>query len=333
MKILVVGGAGYIGSHAVRELIKNNNEVVVIDNLETGHLNAIPHGVKFYKSDIRIKKELFNMFEKENFEGVMHFAANSLVGESMVNPLKYYDNNLHGTQNLLHAMVEYNVNKIVFSSTAATYGEPKEIPITEQCETNPTNTYGETKLAIEKMLKWFSKAYDLHYVCLRYFNVAGADILGEIGEDHSPETHLIPIVLQVPLGKREAITVYGNDYDTEDGTCIRDYIHVTDLINAHILAMNYLSKGNESSIFNLGSSNGYSVKEIITAAREVTGNEIPEIIGQRRSGDPSILIASSKKAEEILGWKAKYTDVKDIISTAWNWHKNHPNGYGEDNNE
>lgn len=330
MRILVVGGAGYIGSHAVKQLLENNIEVLVIDSLETGYRDAVPSEVPFYHVDIRDKGSLTEVFDKERIDGVIHFAANSLVGESMVKPLKYYGNNVHGTQILLEVMVEHGVKNIVFSSTAATYGDVKVMPITEETPTCPTNTYGETKLAIEKMFKWTRAAHGLNYVCLRYFNVAGADASAAIGEAHNPETHLIPLILQVPLGTRPHITVFGTDYDTEDGTCIRDYIHITDLVNAHILAMNYLLKGGESSAFNLGSNTGYSVNEMIEAAREVTGHPIPVVYGERRAGDPAKLIASSSKAKEVLGWAPQYTDVSFIINSAWQWHKSHPNGYKGD---
>lgn len=327
MKILVVGGAGYIGSHAVKQLLEVGHEVVIIDSLETGFEASIPQGVTFYHTDIRNKQNLDQIFATEHFDGVMHFAANSLVGESMTKPLKYYGNNVTGAQVLLETMVEHGVRYIVFSSTAATYGDVKTMPITEETPTYPTNTYGETKLAIEKMLKWTSNAHDLNYVCLRYFNVAGAASGGHIGEAHNPETHIIPIILQVPLGQREHITIFGEDYETEDGTCIRDYIHVTDLVDAHILALEYLVKGGESNIFNLGSSTGYSVKEMVEAARKVTGHPIPQVIGERRAGDPAVLIASSDKAKSVLGWEPKHTDVEEIIASAWNWHQGHPNGY------
>lgn len=329
MKVLVVGGAGYIGSHAVRGLLKSGYEVVVIDNLQTGHFKSLPDKVKFYKQDIRNKERLFKIFEIENFDAVMHFAANSLVGESMSDPIKYYDNNVYGTLVLLEAMKAYEVKHIVFSSSAATYGEPTEIPITEECIPNPTNTYGETKLTMEKMMKWFNLAYNINYVSLRYFNVAGANNEEGIGEDHGTETHLIPLVLQVPLGKRDFICIFGDDYNTKDGTCIRDYIHVIDLIYAHILALKYLLKGGKSDIFNLGSSEGYSVKEIVDTARKITGDPIPEKIGERRKGDPSILIASSEKAKAILGWKPKHTNIEEIIKSAWNWYKANPEGYND----
>ncbi|WP_019242598.1 MULTISPECIES: UDP-glucose 4-epimerase GalE [Bacillus] len=329
MKVLVTGGAGYIGSHAVKGLLDKGYEVVVVDNLETGHVEAIPPNISFYIGDIRNRDFLHDMFEKEKIDGVMHFAAHSLVGESVSNPLKYFHNNTYGMMVLLEIMKDRNVDKIVFSSTAATYGEPKSIPITEEAPTNPSNPYGESKLMMEKMMKWADESYGIRYVSLRYFNVAGASLDGKIGEDHRIETHIIPLVLQTALGLRENITIFGDDYDTEDGTCIRDYIHVVDLVEAHILALEYLMKGNESNIFNLGSGNGYSVKEIIDTAKKVTGLPIHVLQGERRVGDPSRLIASSKKAKEILGWNPKYTNSKEIIETAWNWHKKHPNGYGE----
>ena len=327
MKVLVVGGAGYIGSHAVKQLLEHGYEVVVVDSLETGHKKAVPEYVPFYQVDIRNEEALNEVFQKENIEGVIHFAANSLVGESMVKPLKYYNNNVYGTQVLLDTMVKNNIKYIVFSSTAATYGEAKEMPITEDMVTMPTNTYGETKLAIEKMMKWTHKAHDLNYMCLRYFNVAGADASGEIGEAHTCETHLIPLILQVPLGQREYISVFGTDYPTKDGTCIRDYIHVTDLVNAHILALEYLVKGGESDICNLGSNSGYSVLEMIEAARSVTGHSIPAKFEARRMGDPASLIASSAKAKRLLNWEPQIIDIKEIIKSAWKWHEGHPNGY------
>ncbi|MCU9615135.1 UDP-glucose 4-epimerase GalE [Caldibacillus lycopersici] len=327
MSILVLGGAGYIGSHAVYQLIDRGYDVVVVDNLQTGHEKAIHPKAKFYRGDARDRAFLKNVFSSEKIDGVIHFAANSLVGESMANPLKYYDNNVYGTQILLESMIEANVKYIVFSSTAATYGEPEVVPITEEMPTVPTNTYGETKLAMEKMMKWCEAAFGLKFVALRYFNVAGARTTGEIGEDHDPETHLIPVVLETALGKREHITVFGEDYPTEDGTCIRDYIHVEDLIDAHILALNYLQDGGESNVFNLGSNQGFSVNEIIEMARKVTGKEIPAKVGERRAGDPSVLIASSEKAKKVLGWNPTKTNIEQIIKDAWQWHSNHPNGY------
>ncbi len=327
MKILVLGGAGYIGSHTVYELIDAGHEVIVIDNLLTGFKEAIHPKAKFYKGDIRDKEFLDEVFERESIDGIIHFAASSQVGESMVNPLKYYNNNLCGTEVLLESMVKHGIDKIVFSSTAATYGEPESIPILETDRTLPTNCYGETKLAMEKMFMWTSKAHNVRYVSLRYFNACGAHPNGRIGEAHNPETHLIPLILQVPNCKREYISVFGNDYETKDGTCVRDYIHVNDLAQAHILAMEYLVNGGESDVFNLGNGVGFTVKEVIETARKVTGHCISAKEEERRAGDPSVLIASSRKAKEILGWKPKYADLETIIKTAWEWHVNHPNGY------
>lgn len=268
-----------------------------------------------------------SVFKKEKIDAVIHFAASSLVGESMEKPLKYYDNNLCGTKILLDSMVEHGIDKIVFSSTAAVYGEPERIPILETDKTEPTNTYGETKLSMEKMFKWIGKAHGLRYVSLRYFNACGAHVSGKIGEDHNPESHLIPLILQVPNGKREFISIFGEDYQTKDGTCIRDYIHVTDLAQAHILAVKYLQNGGKSDIFNLGNGIGFSVKEVIETARKVTQNAIPAKVTPRRAGDPAKLIASSDKAKKVLGWKPQHAELDEIISTAWNWHKNHPDGF------
>ena len=327
MAILVLGGAGYIGSHTVYELIDHGEEVVVADNLETGHIEAVHPKAKFYQGDIRDRAFVDKVFEECKIDAVIHFAANSLVGESMTNPLKYYDNNLCGTKVLLESMVAHRIDKIVFSSTAATYGEPKNIPIMESDSTHPTNCYGETKLSMEKMFKWTGRAHGLRYVSLRYFNACGAHESGEIGEAHAPETHLIPLILQVPNGKRGAITIFGDDYQTPDGTCIRDYIHVTDLAMAHILAVQYLRDGNISNIFNLGNGVGFSVKEVIETARKVTGHPIPAVISERRAGDPARLIASSEKARQVLGWNPQHDDLEKIIASAWKWHKNHPNGF------
>lgn len=329
MTILVLGGAGYIGSHTVYELVDKGYDVVIADNLETGHIEAVHKEARFYQGDIRDREFIDSVFEKEKIDGVIHFAANSLVGESMTNPLKYYDNNLCGTKVLLESMVAHGIDKIVFSSTAATYGEPEKLPILETDKTEPTNTYGETKLSMEKMFKWTALAHGLRYVSLRYFNACGAHESGNIGEAHTVETHLIPLILQVPNGKREAINIYGDDYDTKDGTCVRDYIHVKDLAQAHILAMEYLVKGNESNVFNLGNGVGFTVKEVIDAARRVTGHEIKAVTTPRRAGDPAVLIASSEKAKEILGWRPEHADIEEIIASAWKWHKNHPNGFTE----
>ena len=327
MRLLVLGGAGYIGSHTSLELIKRGHDVVVVDNLVTGYQKAVPEKAIFYNGDIRDIEFLDNLFKIEKIDAVIHFAAFSLVGESVTNPLKYYDNNLYGTKVLLEAMIKNNVNKIVFSSTAATYGEPENIPILESDRTCPTNPYGETKLAMEKMFHWASKAHGLNYVSLRYFNACGADATGQIGEAHNPESHLIPLVLQVPNGKRESVSIFGTDYDTPDGTCIRDYIHVTDLAQAHILAVEYLANGGVSDIFNLGNGVGYSVREVIETARSVTGHPIPAIEVPRRSGDPARLVASGEKAKKILGWEPKIKQLDEIIASAWKWHSTHPNGY------
>ena len=329
MSILVLGGAGYIGSHTALELVRTGKDVVVADSLVTGHRAAVPEKARFYHGDIRDFDFLDDLFNREKIDAVIHFAAYSLVGESVTNPLKYYDNNLYGTKVLLEAMVKNDVKKIVFSSTAATYGEPENIPILESDRTCPTNPYGETKLAMEKMFKWTANAHGLRYVSLRYFNACGADESGTIGEAHNPESHLIPLILQVPNGKREAISIYGTDYDTPDGTRIRDYIHVTDLAQAHILAVQYLMNGGESDIFNLGNGVGYSVREVIETARKVTGHSIPAVEIERRAGDPARLVASSEKAKKILGWKPVHDSLEEIIASAWNWHKNHPNGYGD----
>ncbi len=331
MSILVVGGAGYIGSHCVKKLIEIGYDVCVVDNLSTGHQNAIDKKARFYPVDIRNQEALKTVFKQEKIEAVIHFAANSLVAESMKNPLKYFNNNVHGTEVLLETMIEHNVKKIVFSSSAAVYGIPKSIPIKEEDATNPINTYGETKLMMEKMMKWCDQAYGLKYIALRYFNVGGANESGTIGEDHNPETHLIPIVIQTAMGKRDILTIYGDDYDTPDGSNIRDYVHMDDLIDAHILSLKRLLAGNDSDIFNLGSEKGYSNFEIVAAVRQVTGKNISLIVGARRGGDPDVLIASSEKAKKILGWNPAHNDIKMIISSAWKWHTNNPKGYKKQN--
>lgn len=328
MAILVTGGAGYIGSHTIVELLKKEEDIVVIDNLQKGHRNAVLDG-KFYIGDIRDGELLDKLFKENHIEGVIHFAADSLVGESMMDPSKYYHNNVYGTLTLLEKMREHKIDKIIFSSTAATYGEPDKIPIFENDKTVPTNTYGETKLTMEKMMKWFDIGYGIKYTALRYFNAAGADESGKIGEDHNPETHLIPIVLQTALGKRDKIYIYGDDYETKDGTCVRDYIHVSDLANAHILAFDRLRKGGKSTIYNLGSGNGFTVKEVIDTAEKITCCRISTEIDERRAGDPAILIASSEKIKNELRWIPKYDSLEKIIETAWNWHKNNPNGFVE----
>ena len=326
MSILVCGGAGYIGSHMVAYLLEQGKDVVVIDSLETGHEEAVK-GVKFYKGDLRDKEFLNKVFNENKIEAVIDFAAYSLVGESMVEPLKYFNNNVYGTVNLLEVMKEHDVKYIVFSSTAATYGEPERTPIVEEDKTFPTNAYGESKLMVEKVLKWCDRAYGIKHTVLRYFNAAGAHVSGNIGEDHKTETHLIPLILQVALGKREKIMIFGDDYNTPDGSCVRDYIHVSDLASAHALALERLFKGGDSRIFNLGNGTGFSVKEVIEVVRKVTNHSIPAEIAERRAGDPAVLIASSKKAIEELGWEPKFNTLENIVETAWKWHSTHPNGY------
>ncbi|QGG57655.1 UDP-glucose 4-epimerase GalE [Paenibacillus sp. B01] len=326
MAVLVTGGAGYIGSHAVAALLEKGEEVVVVDNLQQGHREAVTGG-RLYEGDLRDEELLDRIFRENEIDAVIHFAANSLVGESMKLPGKYYHNNVYGTLCLLEAMNRAGVKRIVFSSTAATYGEPESVPIRESDRTEPTNAYGETKLAMEKMIRWFETAHEFRYVSLRYFNAAGAHESGKIGEDHDPETHLIPIVLQTALGQRPHISVFGEDYPTEDGSCVRDYIHVSDLADAHILAVERLRRGETSAVYNLGNGHGFSVKQVIDIARRVTGREIPAVIEPRRSGDPAVLIASSEKARAELGWNPHRSDLEAIIASAWAWHQSRPQGY------
>ncbi|MGD9909064.1 MAG: UDP-glucose 4-epimerase GalE [Candidatus Izemoplasmatales bacterium] len=326
MKLLVLGGAGYIGSHFVKKAIEENNQVVVIDNLVNGHIESLDPKATFYEGDIRNIPFLREVFKKEHIDACVHFAAFSLVGVSMTEPNQYFDNNVYGTLCLLEVMEEFKVRKIVFSSSAAVYGAHDTMPITEEFETKPTNPYGETKLTMEKMMKWADTAYDLKYVSLRYFNVAGASSDSSIGEDHHPETHLIPIILEVPLGKREFITIFGADYQTPDGTCIRDYIHIDDLVDAHLRSLDYLFSGNPSNIFNLGTENGYSNLEVVEAARKVTGHPIPMKLGDRRAGDPDKLVASFQKAKRYLHWSPT-KGIEEIISSAWAYHQLHPFGY------
>ena len=328
MSILVTGGAGYIGSHCVAALIDRGVDVVVVDDLSKGHKEALKGG-RFYLGSVADKEFLSSVFEKESIEAVIHFAAYSLVGESMQIPEQYFRNNVTAGLTLIETMIQYKVPYLVFSSTAATFGEPENIPIVETDRQVPTNPYGESKLIVEHMLRWCDQAHGLKYCALRYFNVAGARADGTIGEDHRPESHLIPLILQVAQGKRDKLSLFGTDYPTKDGTCVRDYIHVEDLIDAHMLALDYLRAGNPSTAFNLGNGQGFSNREIIEAARRVTGHPIPVSEEGRRPGDPATLIASSQKAMDVLGWKPKYTNVEDIITTAWKWHSTHPNGYGD----
>ncbi|MEE6726887.1 UDP-glucose 4-epimerase GalE [Pediococcus acidilactici] len=327
MSILVVGGAGYIGSHMVKRLIEQGQEVVVVDNLSTGHRKAVDEKARFYEGDIRNHVFLKGVFDRENIDTVVHFAAFSIVPESMEKPLKYFDNNTAGMVELLEEMRDHDVKRIIFSSTAATYGVPEKSPIEENDRQAPINPYGESKLMMEKIIRWADQAYGIKFVALRYFNVAGAYPDGSIGEDHGPETHLTPIILQVAAGQRDQLKIFGDDYNTPDGTNVRDYVHVLDLVDAHILAINYLKAGNDSDVFNLGSSTGFSVKQMVEAAREVTGEPIPAEIAERRPGDPDSLIAASQKARDVLQWQPQYDDVKEIIQTAWNWKQQHPRGY------
>lgn len=325
MAILVCGGAGYVGSHCLEGLRQAGFDCIVVDNLTRGHRAAVGD-TPLYVGDISDPAFMDQVFAEHSMEAVLHFAAASQVGESMKDPLLYYENNLCATVALLRAMERHDVKKIVFSSSAAVYGEPEITPIVEDSPKSPTNTYGETKLAMERLMHWCHTAYGLEYVSLRYFNAAGASPGGLIGEDHTPETHLIPLVLQAAQGKRESVSIFGTDYPTPDGTCIRDYIHVRDLAEAHLLALKHLEETGESGIFNLGSGDGYSVKEIIDTARRITGKEIPAVVEPRRAGDPSVLIASNHKAAEVLGWKPQ-RGLEEIISDAWTWHSTHPNGY------
>lgn len=324
MKILVTGGAGYIGSVVTEELVKDGHDVVVYDNLSKGHESAIVPGAQFVQGDLVDSPTLRSTLSSNNIEAVIHMAADSLVGESVQNPSKYYRNNLVNGLNLLDAMRDAGVGRIVFSSTAAVYGEPEKQPIEEHDATIPTNPYGQSKLAFEQALKWYDNAYGLHYASLRYFNAAGAS--ERCGEVHDPETHLIPIALQAATSRREFVEVFGNDYPTADGTCIRDYIHVIDLARAHILALGALDE--RSRIYNLGcGGDGYSVNEVLATAREVTGKEIPARVGPRRAGDPPVLIAASAKIKKELGWKPEFQNLRLIIESAWKWLSKHPNGY------
>jgi UDP-glucose 4-epimerase len=323
MRVLVTGGAGYIGSVVVEELINDGHAVVVYDSLYKGHRSAITPGADFVEADLLDTDRLRATLREAEVEAVIHMAADSLVGESVDHPSKYYRNNVIAGLSLLDAMRDASVNRIVFSSTAATYGEPAKQPIEEDDPTGPTNPYGQTKLAFEGALRWYDRAYNIHYVSLRYFNAAGAT--ARCGEFHDPETHIIPIVLQVAAGKRSHVEIYGDDYPTRDGTCVRDYIHVVDLARAHILALGIL--GERSAIYNLGcGGDGYTVNEVVDIAREVTGKDIPVKMGPRRPGDPAVLIASSKRIQRELGWAPQFQDLRKIVESAWNWLQDHPDG-------
>lgn len=317
--ILVVGGAGYIGSHMVWQLGQLGKDVVVVDNLSSGHEDAILNG-KFLQGDLSDPSFLDSVFREHEIEAVIHFASSIQVGESMTDPAKYYQNNLVNGLNLLNAMVAHGVKKLIFSSTAAIFGNPNHKLIDENHSKNPINTYGQTKLMFEKVLADYDRAYGVKYVCLRYFNAAGAHPDGLLGERHEPETHLIPVTLEAVSGQRPFITIFGQDYDTPDGTCIRDYIHVSDLAEAHWLSLRHLEEGGESEHFNLGNGNGYSVSEVIATAERVTNSRIPTKYGTRRTGDPDILVADSKKIRNTLGWVPRFPELSDIIKHAWLWH-------------
>lgn len=318
--ILIVGGAGYIGSHINKELNKAGYKTVVFDNLSKGYKQAVKWG-ELFEGDLSDINQIREVFKKYPIEAVMHFAAFIEVGESVKDPQKYYQNNLKNTLNLLQVMLENDVKKIIFSSTAAIFGNPEYTPIDEKHPQNPINPYGQAKLMVEKVLNDYDVAYGLKHVALRYFNACGADVDGEIGECHNPESHLIPLILDAAIGKREDIKIFGTDYETEDGTCVRDYVHVTDLASAHVLALKHLLEGNESEKFNLGNGIGFSVRQVIDAVKEVTGKDFKVTESERRPGDPAVLVASSAKIKEKLGWNPVYADIKTIIDSAWKWHQ------------
>lgn len=320
MAVLICGGAGYIGSHINKLLSQKGCETVVFDNLVYGHREAVKWGT-FVKGDLADEKDIESVFQTYKIDAVFHFAAFAYVGESVEQPEKYYFNNVVNTLNLLKVMRRHGCEKIIFSSTCATYGEPDCVPITEEQDQSPINPYGASKLMVERIFRDYEKAYGLRYVVLRYFNAAGADPEGEIGESHMPETHLIPLVLDAAAGKRGDIKVFGVDYDTPDGSCVRDYIHVADLAEAHFLALQYLEQGGTSDFFNLGNERGMSVLEVVEAVKTVTGKDFAVTYADRRPGDPAVLVGSSKKAERVLGWKAEYPDIEEIAAHAWNWHR------------
>lgn len=326
MNILVTGGAGYIGSHTVKELIAKEHRVVVLDNLSRGHPEAVG-GALLVRGDTSDTRLLAELFKEHKVEAVMHFAASSQVGESVRQPSGYYRNNVVKGLALLDAMVQGGVPYLVFSSTAAVYGEPEEIPISEEHPALPTNPYGATKLALEGAMRWYGDAYGLKFASLRYFNAAGADPAGDIGEDHDPETHLIPLVLKAALGILPHLEIFGDDYPTPDGTCIRDYVHVSDLAAAHVLALDKMAAGAPSSVYNLGNGSGYSVLEVVQAAGKVTGKPVKVKFGARRPGDPAVLVAGSQKIRDELSWEPAFADLRTIVETAWRWHLSHPTGY------
>ena len=326
MKILVTGGAGYIGSHTVAELLRLGHKVVVFDNLVYGHKEAVRCPLVI--GDLLHKNEINSVFEKEKFDGVIHFAAYAASGESMQEPAKYFENNLQGGLNLLEAMRKHDIDKIVFSSTAAVYGFSGKLPLVEDGEKKPVSVYGQSKLMFETILEWYNQLFGINSIRLRYFNAAGASLDGSIGEDHKPETHLIPIIIQTALGLREKLIIFGNDYKTKDGTNVRDYVHVLDLANAHIKALKYLFSNKVSEVFNMGTGRGYSNLEVVEMVKKITKIDFPVEIGPRRLGDADALYANNSKIKRVLGWEPKYSELEIIIKTAWKWHKNHPYGFG-----
>lgn len=325
-KILVTGGAGYVGSHTAQELLKQGYELVVFDNLAYGHKKAV--SCQLVVGDLLDKKAVGKVFEKNKFSAVVHFAAYALAGESMSQPQKYFENNLQGGLNLLEAMRKSRVDKIVFSSTCAIYGYPDKLPVTEEESKKPVSVYGESKLMFERILNWYDKIFSIKNICLRYFNACGASLDKSIGEDHQPETHIIPVAMKVALGQKDEFAIFGDDYSTKDGTCVRDYIHVADLATAHVKALDYLFKEKRSNYFNVGTGQGYSNKEILAMIKKVSGRNFPIKIGPRRPGDPDAIYADNSKIKKVLGWQPRFSDLETIIKTAWEWHKNHPEGYG-----
>ncbi|BDR57829.1 UDP-glucose 4-epimerase GalE [Xylocopilactobacillus apicola] len=327
MSLLVLGGAGYIGSHMVDLLVQKNERVVVVDNLSRGHRAAVNDKAVFYQGDVRDEEFMNRVFSEEDIEAVFHFCAYIQIPESLKKPNDYFDNNVGGLITLIEVMAKHHTSKLIFSSSAAVYGNPEIVPIKEDSAKNPINPYGLTKLMMEQMMAWNGPAYDINWIAFRYFNVAGAKADGSIGEDHRPESHLIPLVLQAATGERDHVDICGEDYNTPDGTNIRDYVHVVDLVEAHYLGLEYLRNGGKSDAFNLGSKKGYSVKEIVEATREVTGKPIPAVSAPRRGGDPDSLVADSSKVRSVLHWAPKYDDINEIIASAWNWVQKHPEGY------
>lgn len=327
MKILVTGGAGYIGSHTVKEFINNGDHVVIIDNLSDGHRQAVPKKVKFIKGDLINQKLVEKVLIKEKIEAVMHFAGSIQVNESVTNPLKYYKNNFYNSIHLLEAMKNTDVKCIIFSSSAGVYGQPEKMPISENDPKDPINTYGRTKLMIEYALKSYDEAFDIKFIALRFFNAAGASSQSEIGEDHHPESHIIPLIIQAALGQRDEFKIFGNDYHTPDGTCVRDYIHVEDIARAHLQGLRYLRQKHESNIFNIGIGKGFSNQQLVDAVKKISGVDFKVNFGLRREGDPDELVADSSRAREMLNWQPKYDNIESIIESAWKWHKNHPYGF------